>query len=292
MLRYEYARQALRDGLQHERNLGTNPFRFGMIGSSDIHTGLSTVEEDNYFGKFPNGGPSPDRMFDRMAGQPQRSWELGAAGLTAIWAQENTREALFDALRRREVYATTGTRIRLRFFGGWDFAQEDIERGDFARIGYLRGVPMGGNMLQRTGYAPPSFLVQAARDPQGANLDRVQVVKGWIDDTGETHERIYDVAWAGDRQPDAQGHLPAIGNSVDLTDASYRNSIGAPELATWWSDPDFDPDQAAFYYVRVLEIPTPRWTAFDAVFYGVTPPDGTPMVQQERAYSSPIWYSP
>jgi hypothetical protein len=287
MLRYEYARSALRDGLLIERRVGANPFKFGMIGSTDSHTGLSTTEEDNYYGKFPSSEPAPGRAFGTLG---ETNWELGASGLAAVWAPENTREAIFDALRRREVYATTGTRIRLRFFGGWNFAANDIERADYARLGYRQGVPMGSDLVRRTGAAAPTFLIHAVRDPLAANLDRVQVVKGWVDAAGRGHERIYDVAHPMPRGGRDRG-VPA-GSNVDLKTATYRNSIGAPELATWWRDPDFKPGEAAFYYVRVLEIPTPRWTTYDAAYFRTPLAPQIPRLVQERAYSSPIWYRP
>jgi len=297
MLRYEYARQALADGLNFERMLGVNPFKFGMIGSTDIHTGLSTTAEDNFFGKFKSSSPDAERYARKMAGefeqgQSEMNWELGASGLAAVWAPENTREAIFDALKRREVYGTSGSRIRLRFFGGWNYAKDDIERADYVRHAYRHGVPMGGDMPRREGSGAPTFLIHAARDPDSANLDRVQVVKGWIDETGGTHEKVYDVALSDRRKPDKHGKAPPVGSTVDAKTATYRNSIGAPELATWWTDPDFDSSQSAFYYVRVLEIPTPRWTTYDAAFFGIKLPREIPRTVQDRAYSSPIWYRP
>ncbi len=291
MLRYEYARPALGEGLRHERELGVNPFRFGMIGSSDIHTALSTTAEDNFFGKFPTSEPSPERFAPEPGSNRHRNRELAAAGLTAVWARENTREAIFDALRRREVYATTGTRIGLRFFGGWNFVAADIHRPDYDRHGYRNGVAMGGELSQCSGDCAPAFLVHAARDPRGAFLDRIQIVKGWVEDDGVAREKIYDVALS-DRRRRQGDRVAEVGSSVDIEAATYSNSIGAPELAAWWRDPEFDPKHAAFYYVRVLEIPTPRWTTYDAAFYGSALPDDVPATLQERAYSSPIWYQP
>ncbi|KHK93047.1 hypothetical protein LK12_01360 [Novosphingobium malaysiense] len=292
MLQYEYARSALKNGLAFERKLGTNPFKFGMIGSTDSHTGLSTADEANFFGKFLESEPSPDRWKQKMAGLLEESWELGASGLAAVWAPENTRAAIFDALTRREVYGTTGSRIALRFFGGWDFAKVDIDRPDYARYGYKHGVPMGGDLGRADTASPPSFLVHAVRDPDGANLDRAQVVKGWLDSDGKTHEKIYNVALSDGRKNDANGKAPSVGSTVDLKNASFTNSIGAPELATWWQDPDFDASQPAFYYVRVIEIPRPRWTAYDEKFFGIKMPDEVRRIVQDRAYSSPIWYHP
>ncbi len=294
MLQYEYARSALKEGLRHEANLGVNPFKFGMIGSTDSHTGFATSEEDNFFGKFVESEPSPDRIRKKMAGQLQEGWQLGASGLAAVWAPENTREAIFEAMKRREVYATTGPRIRVRFFGGWRFGEEDIERANYVQLGYRQGVPMGGDLaIPDDEDAAPTFLIAATRDPDGANLDRVQVIKGWLDADGKTREKVYDVALSDDRQANPEtGEVPPVGNTVDVPEATYDNSIGDPELATVWRDPDFDPDQRAFYYVRVLQIPTPRWTAYDAAYFDIDMPDRIPMVVQDRAYTSPIWYTP
>jgi hypothetical protein len=227
-----------------------------------------------------------------MGGQFQSSWELGASGLTAVWARENTRGAIFDAIRRREVYATTGSRIYLRLFGGWQFAPDDIYRSDYARLGYREGVPMGHILPRREGAAAPSFLIHAARDPDSANLDRIQVVKGWIDTQGGAHEKIYNVALSDGREAGTKGRVKPVDSTVNIENATYRNSIGAPELATWWRDPDFDPSHPAFYYVRVLEIPTPRWTSYDSAFFGVPLPPEVTRTLQDRAYSSPIWYRP
>ena len=292
MLRHEYARSALLDGLLFESSLGVNPFKFGMIGGTDSHTGLSTTEENNFFGKFKGSNPSPSRLGGRVAGEFQSNQKLAASGLTGVWAEQNTREAIFDALSRREVYATTGSRIKVRVFGGWDFEPEDIHRPDYARLGYQNGVPMGGHLTRDPHAVAPTFLIHAARDPEGAFLDRIQVVKGWVDGTGNRYERIYDVAMAGDREPNEDGKIAAVGNTVDVDSAEYRNSIGVSELATWWRDPDFIASQQAFYYVRVLEIPTPRWTTYDAAHFGVSTSNTTPDTVQDRAYSSPIWYRP
>lgn len=294
MLPYEYARPALKAGLAFEEALGENPFKFGLIGSTDSHTGFSTAEENNFFGKFEESEPSPDRVHNKMAKVLQEGWELSASGLTAVWAEENTRDAIFRAMKRREVYATTGPRIQLRFFGGWDFEAADLERPDYAVHGYRGGVPMGGDLSRpdKAG-AAPRFMIVAARDPDGANLDRVQVIKGWLDEAGETHEKIYDVALSDGRVVDpATGKAPPVGSTVNLEEPGYRNSIGAAELATVWEDPDFDPAQRAFYYVRVLQIPTPRWTAYDAAYFGLDLAEQIPRVVQDRAYSSPIWYAP
>src|SRR5690606_29532101 len=293
MLRHEYARSALKLGLELEQQLGVNPFKFGMIGSSDAHTSLAAVEENNFFSKFGKDEPHADRVHDKLFADSAGSGAYVASGYAAVWATENTREALFDAMQRKETYATTGPRITVRFFGGWDYAHHDHLRPDYAAIGYARGVPMGGDLSQAPEGAAPSFLVVAARDPMGANLDRVQIIKGWLEEDGKAREQIYEVALSDNRQPDpATGRAPALRSTVDVKTASYTNSIGAAELSSVWTDPDFDPTQRAFYYVRVLEIPTPRWTTYDAAFYGTELPDNLPTQIQERAYTSPIWYTP
>jgi hypothetical protein len=216
-----------------------------------------------------------------------------ASGLTAVWARDNTREELFDAMKRKEVYATTGTRIRVRVFAGWDFRADDLARSDFVSQGYGRGVPMGGELGSAPGGKKPSFLIRALRDPDGANLDRIQVIKGWLDAKGDTHERIHDVAVSDARKIAADGRCKQpVGNTVDIEKATYTNAIGAGTLSAHWTDPDFDPKQNAFYYVRVLEIPTPRWTTYDAAYFGIKRPDNVPATLQDRAYTSPIWYSP
>jgi hypothetical protein len=221
------------------------------------------------------------------------SWQQVAAGLAAVWAEENTREAIFDAMARKEVYATTGSRMGVRFFGGWNYTMEDLASRTPAFAGYKKGVPMGSDLpAAPAGITTPSFMVYALKDPIGANLDRIQVVKGWLDADGTTQERVYDVAWAGDRQLGAGGKLPVIGSTVDAEKASFTNTIGSPELAAVWTDPEFDPAQKAFYYARVIEIPTPRWSTYDAFRFGIALPEGAPAATQERAYTSPIWYTP
>ena len=296
MLRFEYAREALESGLIPESRLGANPYKFGMVGSTDSHTALSTAEEDNFFGKHAGSEPSPERMnhpFTKTDQGEFAGWQTSASGYAAVWAEENTREAIWDAMARREVYATTGPRILVRFFGGWSFEEADFAGRTPAVAGYAKGVPMGGDLRARPeGAGAPNFLVYALRDPIGAYLERIQVVKGWLGPDGEPREKVHDVAWSGDRTPGADGKLPAVGDTVDLATASYANTIGAAELATVWTDPDFDPAQPAVYYVRVLEIPTPRWIVHDAVRFGVPMPEGAQTRQQERAYTSPIWYSP
>jgi hypothetical protein len=297
MLEYEYARSALKNGLALEGALGANPYKFGLIGSSDAHTGLSAMEEDDFFGKTTPGEPSPERLGATFMNHPQTGitimdWEVSSSGYAAVWATENTREALFDAMERRETYATTGTRMVVRFFGGFDFGPADARTRDPAAAGYAKGVPMGGDLAPAPAGKAPSFLVAALKDPTGANLDRIQVVKGWVDAQGALHEKVYDVAWSGERRPGPDGRLPPVGDTVDVASATWTNTIGASELIAAWRDPDFDPGERAFYYARVIEIPTPRWTAYDAVRFGVKPLPGTKMTVTERAYTSPIWYSP
>ena len=301
MLPREYAREALKSGLQYEQKLGVNPFKFGMIGSTDSHTGLATTTEDNFFGKIAPLEPSanPDRFNEVITGRffsdPKKqnlAWQSSASGLAAVWATDNTREALWDAMARKEVYATTGTRLMVRVFAGYDFVADDVQRHDFAMYGYQKGVPMGGDLSAAPAGKAPAFVIRALRDADGANLDRVQVVKGWMDAKGELQEKVYDVAWSGDRQPGADGKLPPVGNTVNVPDASYTNTIGDPMLFAYWRDSAFDPKERAFYYVRVIEIPTPRWTTYDAKIFKVKLPEGAPTSIQDRAYTSPIWYTP
>lgn len=294
MLPQEYARSGLRNGLKLAAEFGINPYKFGMIGSTDSHTSLPAVEENNFFGKHSGVEPAPER-WNYLVGKAKdklvKGWQQASSGYAAVWATENTREALFDAIQRREVYATTGPRITVRLFGGWDFTAADALVPVMAKPGYARGVPMGGTLSGANGRSP-SFLVGALKDTIGANLDRLQIIKGWLDSEGESHEKVYDVAWSGQRSPDKRGVLPAVGNTVDVKNATWANSIGAIQFITHWVDPDFNPDQSAFYYVRVIEIPTPRWTAYDQKRFEVSMDEGIPMITQERAYTSPIWYQP
>ncbi len=298
MLEFEYARSALKNGLALERRLGANPYKFGLIGSTDAHTGLSTAREENFFGKVSSAEPSPERLTKPFVHNPDTGitvmdWEVSASGYAAVWAHENTRASIWDAMARKETYATTGTRMVVRFFGGFDYVPADAHGRMPAQVGYAKGVPMGGDLKGAPAGRAPTFLVAALKDPIGANLDRYQIVKGWIDADGALHERVHDVAWSGGRQPDpATGKLPPVGNTVDVATASWTNTIGSSELAAVWTDPDFDPSEPAFYYGRVLEIPTPRWTAYDALRFGTEPLPGTTMELQERAYTSPIWYTP
>lgn len=290
----EYIREALKRGLAIEARTGVNPYKFGVIGSTDSHTGLATADENNFFGKHSGGEPDATRASEAQnlgTREGRFGWHYLAGGYAAVWATANTRAAIFDAMMRKEIYATTGPRMTVRFFGGWDFKPEDLA-GNWVMAGYKRGVPMGADL--KPGQGRPTFLVSALKDPMGANLDRVQVVKGWVDASGQMQEKVFDVVWgdAEKRQRGANGKVPAVGDTVNVTKASYSNSIGDPELQTVWSDPEFNSNQKAFYYLRVLEIPTPRWVLFDAIRYGAKLLPGTELKSQERAYSSPIWYNP
>ncbi len=296
MLAGEYAREALKRGLMLEKKLGTNPYKFGMVGATDSHTGLATAEEENYFGKSVSVEPSKTRVshpfIESKLGKIE-GYEPVASGYQGVWATENTRAAIFDAMLRKETYATTGPRIPVRFFGGWDFTDEDLRSRQPAFRGYEKGVPMGGDLQPASkGKSAPNFMVYALRDPVGANLDRIQIIKGWLGKDGKTREKVYDVVWAGERVPDGNDKLPPVGNTVDIEAATWTNTIGAAELATVWTDPDFDPKQSAFYYARVIEIPTPRWVLYDKVRFGAEIPKEAKLIHQERAYTSPIWYNP
>lgn len=295
MLPFEYARSGLGIGLQLKQKLGVNPYKFGFIGSTDSHTGLATAQEDNFFGKHSGAEPNAHRVDHPMAkvGDAEYTgWGMVASGLAAVWARENTREALFDAMMNKETYGTTGSRMMVRFFGGWNFTPEDALHRLPANVGYNKGVPMGGDITSAPEGKSPTFLVAALRDPLSGNLDRIQIVKVWADSAGDRQEKVYDAVWSGDREPDAEGRLPLVGNTVDLETATWTNTIGDPELITVWTDPDFDPSISAAYYARVMEIPTPRWTAYEAVRYDRTMKDEIPMITTERAYTSPIWYTP
>lgn len=300
----EYAREAWKRGLLYEGVTGGNPFKFGLIGSTDSHTSLATSREENFFGKAPPFEPSvgPTRFKENITGHyPDPDGidyaishtRASASGLTAVWASENSRAGVWDALQSKEVYATTGTRISVRLFAGWNLRPDDLNRSDLVAYGYANGVPMGGELTGGEPGGTPAFLIHALRDPDGANLDRVQVIKGWVDEAGKAHERIYDIAVSGGRAIDDDGRcFASVGNTVEASSATYRNDIGAPTLAAHWADPEFDTGQRAFYYVRVLEIPTPRWTSYDARYYGLEIPPDVPGSIQERAYTSAVWYSP
>lgn len=296
MLAGEYAREAFKRGLIIDTKQGINPYKFGLIGSTDSHTSLAGVEEDNFFGKNATDEPKPKRSSARLkkvGNEDLMNWQTAASGLAAVWATENTREAIFDAMQRKEVYGTTGPRITLRIFGGWDFNEKDLNSRPFEIHGYSKGVPMGGDLIQKPkGAKAPNIMIMALRDPEGANLDRVQVVKGWVDGKGQSQEQIYNVAWSDERKLDENGKLPSVGNTVDAVNATWSNNIGSAQLSTVWIDPDFKEELKAFYYVRVLEIPTPRWTTYDANRFSIDIPQGAPRSIQERAYSSPIWYQP
>lgn len=290
-----YSREALKRGLELMQTIGSNPFKFGMIGSTDSHTSLATADEGNFFGK--HSGSEINKKDRAIAAQNLGSkegrfgWHYLSAGYAAVWATSNTREAIFDAMMRREVYATTGPRMTVRFFGGYDFSDDDLKT--LVKSGYTKGVPMGGDLKDGQGQSP-NFLISAMMDPENASLDRVQIVKGWVDADGKSHEKVYNVSWSrqNERKLDSLGNIAPVGNSVDLATGKWNNDIGAPELATIWRDPDFDAAENAFYYVRVLEIPTPTWPVYDALKFGLVLPDEVIKVQQERAYTSPIWYAP
>jgi hypothetical protein len=297
MLQWEYAREALKTGLKLEQKLGVNPYKFGMVGSTDAHTAMTAVEEDNFFGKHSGVEPGPHRWEHVVIQAPDpkftiMGWQQAAGGYAAVWATENTREAVFDAMKRKETYATTGSRMTVRFFGGWDFTADDAQTRQPAVAGYNKGVPMGGDLRKAPAGKKPTFLVAAMKDSFSGNLDRIQIVKGWLGKDGKAQEKVHDVVWSGNRKPGADGKLPPVGNTVNVAKATWANTIGAPELITVWTDPDFDASLPAFYYARVIEIPTPRWTAYEAMRYGIKMTPNVPMTTQERAYTSPIWYTP
>jgi hypothetical protein len=298
MMPTNYHRAGLLRGLEHESKLGVNPFKFGFIGGTDIHNSLTAIEEDNFYGKHVNQEPSPlrwEHVSKKGFGKTRYTWHYEAAGYAAVWATENTREALWDAMKRREVYATSGTRLTVRLFGGWNFKADDARSRQIAEAGYAKGVPMGADLPKPApGAKAPTFLVGAMKDALGGNLDRIQIVKGWIDKAGKAQEKIYNVAWgnAKTRKPGKDGKLPPVGDTVDVASATWTNTIGDPELAAVWTDPAFDPTQRAFYYARVIEIPTPRWTAYDQVRFGIKMAPEVPMKHQERAWTSPVWYTP
>ncbi len=284
----DYVRSALKTGLEFEKTLGVNPYKLGMIGATDSHSGLASAEEDNFMGKMAVDSIPENK--ERGLGQVS-GWEMSASGLAGVWARENTRAEIAAAFKRREVYGTTGPRMAVRFFGGYGFEESDLAARDLTSPGYAKGVPMGGDLAAANGMAP-SFLVQAVKDPKNANLDRVQIVKGWLGEDGKTHEKVFDVVWSGDRATDSQGKISPVGDTVNHKTGRYTNSIGAPELIAIWQDPEFDPDERAFYYVRVLQIPTPRNSLYDSIALQADPPEGEAEVIQERAYTSPIWYTP
>lgn len=297
--KHEYAREALKQGLKLEAKLGVNPYKFGLQGATDSHTGLATAEEDNFFGKHSGTEPDTHRAKGVVGTNPASglSWydyQMASSGYTGIWATENTRESLWDAMMRKEVYATTGPRMTVRFFGGWDFKKEDAHGRSPSLAGYKKGVPMGGDLTNAPQGKAPSFLITALKDPLSGNLDRIQVVKGWLDNDGNTQEQVYNVAWGDDhlRKIDGNGKIPSVGNTVNIDEATYANTIGDAQLLNVWTDPDFDANQRAFYYARVIEIPTPRWVVYDKLRLGSEFPEDTEWITTERAYTSPIWYTP
>ena len=297
MMPTNYVRAGLLRGLEQEAKLGVNPFKVGIVGSTDVHNSLTAIEEDNFFGKMPIQEPSPTRWEHASKegfGKTRYTWHYLGAGYAAVWATENTREAIWDAMQRKEVYGTSGTRMTVRFFGGWDYQAADLKNRNFAWVGYQKGVPMGGDLKQAPAGKAPTFMVAAMKDPMFGNLDRIQIVKGWLGKDGKAQERVYDVVWgdAERRKPGKDGKLPSVGNTVDVATATWTNTIGDPELSAVWRDPDFDPAVRAFYYARVIEIPTPRWTAYDQMRFNIKMSSEVPMSQQERAWSSPIWYTP
>jgi hypothetical protein len=298
MMPTNYLRSGLLQGMMHEQKLGVNPFKFGFIGGTDVHNSLTSIEEDNFYGKHIDQEPSPTRWehpSKKGFGKTRYNYHYTAAGYAAVWATENTREALWDAMKRKEVYATSGTRLTVRLFAGWDFTPEDVRSRYLAETGYAKGVPMGGDLPKAPAAGKvPTFLIAAMKDAQGGNLDRIQIVKGWIDKAGQPQEKIVNVAWsdAKTRKPGKDGKLPAVGDTVDVAHATWTNTIGAGELVGVWKDPAFDPALRAYYYARVIEIPTPRWTAYDAYRFGIKMPPEVPMKHQERAWTSPVWYTP
>jgi hypothetical protein len=285
----DYGRSGLIRGLTIEAQTGANPYKYGMVGSTDSHTSLASAEEQNFWGKMALDSTPENKSKEIIPGAT--GFDMSASGLAAVWAKENTRGAIAAAFKRKEVYATSGPRIQVRFYGGWDYQDSDAQSPNLAQLGYDKGVSMGGDLTNAPQDKAPVFLIHAAKDPKNANLDRMQIVKGWYKN-GQKYEKIYNVVWSGDRKVDKDGKLPSVGNTVNLADATYTNTIGEPQLTTVWTDPDFDPAARAFYYVRVLQIPTPRHSLFDAIALGTPHPENHPATIQERAYTSPIWYTP
>ncbi|NMM48277.1 DUF3604 domain-containing protein [Marinigracilibium pacificum] len=289
-----YMREALIRSMKYEQEGKGNPFKYGFIGDSDTHNSYSPIEEDNYHGKFGFEN-NPEHRLDGPPGVDEKGAnqvrKFGSAGLAGVWAESNTREAIFDAIMRKETFATSGPRLKVRFFGGFNYPENILENSDWVKEGYANGVPMGGDLTASDGKAP-SFIIHAIKEADGANLDRIQIIKGWVDANGNTYEKVFDVAFSDDRKLDANGNVPAVGNTVNVAEASYTNDIGDTELKTVWTDPEFDPSQYAVYYTRVLQIPTPRWSTYDAKTLGREPRKDLPVSIQERAWSSPIWYTP
>jgi hypothetical protein len=292
----EYGRSGLKRGLELEDKTGANPYKVGFIGSTDTHTSLATADDDNFFGKLSHVEPDKYRwkhIIGKLGEFTLLGKDMVASGYAAVWAIENTREAIFDAMKRKETYATTGPRVLVRFFGGWDFKEEDANTRMPGEVGYEKGVPMGGDLSNAPEGKAPTFLVAALKDVFSGNLDRIQIIKGWLDKNGKSREKVYDVAVSDGRKIGKDGRCKTpVGNTVDVKKATWKNTIGEPDLITVWKDPDFNPDLKAFYYVRVIEIPTPRWSAYDAVRYQTELRDDVKVITQERAYTSPIWYTP
>ena len=288
----DYVRPALKSGLAIAQTIGVNPYKFGFIGSTDAHSGLASPEESNFWGKMAKDSTPETKATVQGSPISANGWDMSASGLAAVWATDNNREAIYAAFKRKETYATSGPRMRVQLFAGWEFPANAESAENFASIGYQYGIPMGGDLTANGAAQAPQFIVRAVKDPLGANLDRVQMVKGWVNTAGEQFETVYDIDWSGERQPDANGKLPPVGNTVDVQTARYTNSIGQAEFASRWSDPDFDPAQRAFYYVRVLQIPTPRNGLFDSLALQLDKPPRGPKTIQERAYTSPVWYTP
>jgi hypothetical protein len=289
----DYARRALRNGLAFEEKLGVNPFKFGLIGATDSHSTYASAEENNFHGKMAIDSTPEARRDLKLLPGVENMWAVSAAGLAGVWAKENTRQSLYEAFKRKEVYATSGPRIAVRFFGGFSFDENDAKAKDIANVGYVKGIPMGGDLTDAPDSKAPSFLIHAVKDPVEGNLDRIQIVKGWLNADGSTAEKVFDVAWSGERKKDSNGKVPAVGNTVNLETGAYTNTIGTVQLAAAWTDPEFDPAQRAFYYARVLQIPTPRYSLLDAIALQIDVKEtGHPATIQERAYSSPIWYTP
>jgi len=286
-----YMRLALRDGIAMQGAFGFNPYKFGMTAGSDSHSAASAYRQDNYFGEHGTFDDTPEKRLSPVKHLNMDNRQVNPAGLTGVWAEENTRESIWAAIFRKETYATSGLRMKVRLFGGWEYDPEVLKQKDWVKTGYAKGVPMGGDLLEPKSKVP-SFIVWAESDPTSANLDRIQIIKGWARN-GQSFEKIYDVAWSGNRKLDSiTGKVPPIGNTVDILKGTYKNTTGSTELKAVWTDPDFDPSLDAFYYARALLIPTPRWSTIQAVKVGVVPPEVVPLTVRDRAWSSPIWYTP
>ncbi|HET7002296.1 MAG TPA: DUF3604 domain-containing protein, partial [Puia sp.] len=286
-----YVREALGHGLEFMQSIGANPFKMGVVGGTDMHSGMNATEEYNFPGSHGALDNTSEKRINGYLGVGTRVLVESAAALTGVWAEENTRDAIFDALKRKEVFCTSGQLMKIRLFGGWDFDANTMKNDGWVKTAYTKGVPMGGDLPVAGTAKAPTFIMQAIKDPNSGNLDRIQVIKVSLKG-GKYFEKIYNAVWSGDRKPDAKGNLPAVGNTVDVKNASYTNTIGSAELSGFWTDPDFDASVPSCYYIRVLEIPVPRWSTYDAKALGVDVPKGIPASIQERAWSSAIWYTP